>query len=78
MPIDPSEKIFYMGRKGEPYWWLSGIKVPPPPANPRNLLWTFPDEHGSVLVLTLDLRDLKLYARFAELAPETEAKITCW
>jgi hypothetical protein len=79
MAIDPNEKLVYSSRTGmQPFWWQSGLRVPPPPSPPRNLLWPMPDEHGSVLVVTLDLRDCKLYARFEQLDPETEVRLICW
>lgn len=77
MPIDPSEKLVYSKGPDGRYWWLSGIRVPNE-ERPRNILWPCPDEHGSVLVVTLDLQDLKLYARFERLDPKTEADLVCW
>ena len=78
MPIDPNEKLVYVGRPGERHWWTSGMRCPPPPADPRDFRWPLPDQHGTVLMLTLDLRTLKLYARFEILAPQTEAHLTSW
>lgn len=67
--IDPSEKFVYVGKADKP-WWRTG--VPRPPGSPRDLLWGLHDQGGSTLVVTLDLRTLKLYARFDPLTRDTE------
>lgn len=77
MAIDPNEKLIYLGRNGQnrPYWWESGLKVPA--QQPRDIRWHMPDDQGSLLVITLDLKDCRMFCRFQHLTPETEANIVC-
>ncbi len=77
--IDPEQRFVYLGREPNQPWWKSGS--PTPCSSPRDLRWYLPDpwEWGksvkavdSYLVITLDLRTLKLYARFGRLSAERE------
>jgi hypothetical protein len=78
--IDPSEKFVYLGKDPQKPWWRTG--EPKPPGSPRDLQWYLNDPWvpsiearplaDSFLILTLDLRTLKLYARFGNLTAERE------
>lgn len=62
---DPNEKLVYLNdRSGRP-WWHGGRFVPK--EHPRDVIWDL-EAHGHLhrVILTFDLRTLKLYAKLID------------
>lgn len=74
MRDDDPERFVYRGNGRAP-WFLTGVGFPQ--HRPRDYRWWVSafDDPASVLVLTIDLRTLKLYARFEALTEATERRM---
>lgn len=74
MRDDDPERFVYRGAGRVP-WWQTGVPVPVD--RPRDFVWPMVayDDPGTVLVLTMDLRTLKLYAHFERLTEATARRM---
>lgn len=72
MAFDRDERFVYTGKGPRP-WWTTGVPHPAT-GTVRDMRWPLSVSWGlTQVVVTLDLRTLKLYARFVTIDPLDDA-----